>query len=61
MSGISISLYFPFVESKLPNRRSMIPPQKALIDVVPDRRFQPICHRWCATSLIMIAFLPKIG
>jgi transposase len=44
MSGISISPYFPFRRIKITKQAVNDTATKALIDVVPDRRFQPICH-----------------
>jgi transposase len=44
MSGISISPYFPFRRIKITKQAVNDTAAKALIDVVPDRRFQPICH-----------------
>jgi len=44
MSGISISPYFPFRRIKIVNQEVNDTASKALMDVVPDRRFQPICH-----------------
>lgn len=45
MSGISISPYFPFRRIKIAKQAVNDTATEALIDVVPDRRFQPICHR----------------
>ncbi len=44
MSGISISPYFPFRRIKIAKQAVDAAATKALIDVVPDQRFQPICH-----------------
>jgi transposase len=49
MSGISISPYFPFRRIKIVNQEVNDTASKALMDVVPDRRFQPICHL-CGTA-----------
>jgi len=45
MSGGSISRYFPFRRIKITKQAVNDTATAALIDVVPDRRFQPICHR----------------
>lgn len=45
MSAISISPYFPFRRIKIAKQAVNDTATKALIAVVPDRRFQPICHR----------------
>jgi transposase len=44
MSGISISPDFPFRRIKI--AKQVVDPNatKALIDVVPDKRFHPVCH-----------------
>jgi transposase len=44
MSGISISPYFPFRRIKIVKQAVEPEASKAVIDVVPDRRFQPVCH-----------------
>jgi len=44
MSGISISPYFPFRRIKIV--KQVVDPNatKAVIEVVPDQRFHPVCH-----------------
>jgi transposase len=44
MSGISISPFFPFRRIKVVKQVVDPAATKAVIDVVPDQRFQPICH-----------------
>ena len=44
MSGISISPYFPFRRIKITKQAVDAAATKAVIDVVPDQRFQPVCH-----------------
>jgi transposase len=44
MSGISISPYFPFRRIKIAKQAVDAAATKAEIDVVPDQRFQPVCH-----------------
>ncbi len=44
MSGISISPYFPFRRIKIVKQAVDPAATKAVIDVVPDQRFQPVCH-----------------
>jgi transposase len=44
MSGISISPYFPFRRIKITKQALDGAATKAVIDVVPDQRFQPVCH-----------------
>jgi hypothetical protein len=44
MSGISIAPYFPFRRIKITKQTLEPAATKALIDVVPDKRFQPVCH-----------------
>jgi hypothetical protein len=44
MSGISISPYFPFRRIKITRQAVDAAATKAVIDVVPDQRFQPECH-----------------
>jgi transposase len=44
MSSISISPYFPFRRIKITKQSVDAAATKALIDVVPDKRFQPVCH-----------------
>lgn len=45
MSGISISPYFPFRRIKIIKQAVNDTATKALIDVAPDLRFEPICHQ----------------
>jgi transposase len=44
MSGISISPYFPFRRIKITKQAVDPAATKAVIDVAPDQRFQPVCH-----------------
>ena len=44
MSGISISPYFPFRRIKIVKQAVDPTAINAVIDVVPDQRFQPVCH-----------------
>jgi transposase len=44
MSDISISPYFPFRRIKITKQAVDPAATKAVIDVVPDQRFQPVCH-----------------
>lgn len=44
MSGISISPYFPFGRIKIVKQAVEPGATKAVIDVGPDQRFQPVCH-----------------
>ena len=44
MSGISISPYFPFRRLQIAKQAVDAAATKAEIDVVPDQRFQPVCH-----------------
>jgi transposase len=45
MSGVSISPYFPFRRIKIIKQAVNSTATEAFIDVVPDQRFQPICHK----------------
>jgi hypothetical protein len=44
MSSISTSAYFPFRRIKIANQAVDAAAKKAIIDVVPDQHFQPVCH-----------------
>ncbi len=44
MSGISISPYFPFRRIKTTKQALDPAATKAVTDVAPDQRFQPVCH-----------------
>jgi len=44
MSGISISPYFPFRRIKITKQALDAASKKAVIDAIPDQRFQPVCH-----------------
>jgi transposase len=44
MSGISISPYFPFRRIKIVKQTVQPDATRAVINVVPDQRFQPVCH-----------------
>lgn len=44
MSGNSIAPYFPFRRIKIAKQTLEPGATKAVIDVVPDQRFQPVCH-----------------
>ena len=45
MSGVTISSYFPFRRVKIIKQTVNQTTDRAHIDVVPDQRFQPICHQ----------------
>jgi transposase len=45
MSGLSIAPYFPFRRIKIVNQTVNLNSNEAIIDVEPDQRFQPICHK----------------
>ena len=49
MSSLSIATYFPFRRVSIPSQSVATQGDLAVIDVVPDRRFRPICHR-CGTA-----------
>ena len=44
MSGMSISTYFPFRRIKITKQAVDPAATKAVIDVVSDQRFQPVCY-----------------
>jgi hypothetical protein len=44
MSGVSISPYLPFRRIKIVKQDVEPGATQAVIDVVPDQRFQPVCH-----------------
>ena len=44
MSGISISPYFPFRRIKITKQAVDAAAAKAVIDVIPDQRFVPVCQ-----------------
>ncbi|MBW1985259.1 MAG: ISL3 family transposase [Deltaproteobacteria bacterium] len=44
MSGLSIARYFPFRRIKIIKQLFNDIASKAVINVVPDRRFKPVCH-----------------
>ena len=45
MSGTTIAPYFPFRRIKIINQEVDTSAHKALIHVLPDQRFQPLCQR----------------
>jgi len=45
MSGLSIAPYFPFRRIKVVNQTVNLNNNEAIIDIEPDQRFQPICHK----------------
>jgi hypothetical protein len=45
MSGVSISPYFPFRRIKIVKQTVEPDRIQAIIDVVPDQRFQPVVSR----------------
>ena len=56
MSGISISPYFPFRRIKIIKQAVDPAATKAVIDVVPDQRFQPdLSYLWEEGSPVSIA------
>jgi len=44
MSRLSIAPYFPFRRIKIVNQTVNANGDKAVIDIEPDQRFQPVCH-----------------
>jgi len=44
MSGTTIAPYFPFRRIKIINQEVDTSAHKALIHMLPDQRFQPICQ-----------------
>jgi transposase len=44
MSELSISPYFPFRRIRIVKQAVNKTASKAVIDAVPDKRFQPVCH-----------------
>ena len=44
MSGLSIAHYFPFPRIRIVQQRVWTDAERAWIEAVPDKRFQPICH-----------------
>ena len=49
MSSLSIAAYFPFRRVCISAQSVAAQADLAVVDVVPDRRFRPICHR-CGTA-----------
>ncbi len=45
MSSLSIAAYFPFRRVCISTQSVATQADLAVVDVVPDRRFRPICHR----------------
>ena len=45
MSGLSIAPYFPFRRTKIVNQKVNATGNEAFIEIEPDQRFQPICHK----------------
>jgi len=44
MSTLSIAAYFPFLQVRIASRSVAAQAGLAMIDVVPDERFRPVCH-----------------
>ena len=44
MSGLSIAQYFPFPRIRIVQQQLWANAERAWIEAVPDKRFQPICH-----------------
>jgi len=44
MSTLSIAAYFPFRRVRISGQSVAAQADLAMIDVVPDKRFQPVCH-----------------
>ena len=44
MSSLSIAAYFPFRRVRIAGQSVSAQADLAVIDVVPDKRFQPVCH-----------------
>jgi len=44
MSSLSIAAYFPFRRVRISGQSVAAQADLAMIDVVPDKRFQPVCH-----------------
>ena len=44
MSSLSIACYFPFRRVRITRQSVAAKADMAMIDVVPDKRFRPICH-----------------
>jgi len=44
MSGLSIAQYFPFPRIRIVQQQVWANAERAWIEAVPDKRFQPICH-----------------
>ena len=52
MSTLSIAAYFPFRRVRICRQSVAAEVDMAVIDVVPDRRFRPICHRCGSTGSV---------
>jgi len=52
MSTVSIAAYFPFRRVRICRQSVAAEADLAVIDVVPDRRFRPICYRCASTRRI---------
>lgn len=52
MSSVSIAAYFPFCRARISSQSVDAEAKLAIIDVVPDRRFRPICHRCGSTGRV---------
>ena len=52
MSTVSIAAYFPFRRVRISRQSVAAEADLAVIDVVPDRRFRPICYRCGSTGRI---------
>ena len=44
MSTLSIAAYFPFRRVRITHQSVAAQADLAMIDVVPDERFRPVCH-----------------
>jgi len=52
MSSLSIAAYFPFRRACISAQSVAAQVDLAVVDVVPDRRFRPICHRCGSTGTV---------
>jgi len=51
MSVLSIAHYFPFRRIRIIDQCISVKAKMAQIDIVPDKRFHPICHQCRSPSL----------
>lgn len=51
MSALSIAHYFPFRRIRIIDQSISVKAKMAQIDIVPDKRFHPICHQCHSPSL----------